>query len=141
MRKILALVLAVAMLCSMLAGCGAVGDIAQNVANAAMEELKKQVTATLEKNKVDVVEMKSDYRLEGGVDFFVAVLVRCESEEMVKSCVSGLGTVFSVSGYAAQSGKVFSHDSIPSGSITFDHEDYEGSYYVVYGYAQLDSKK
>ena len=140
MKRILALVLAVCLALGV-CGCGTVGDIAQNVANAAMEELKKQVTATLEKNKVDVVEMKSDYRLEGGVDFFVAVLVRCESEEMVKSCVSGLGTVFSVSGYAAQSGKVFSHDSIPSGSITFDHEDYEGSYYVVYGYAQLDSKK
>ena len=52
MRKWIAFVLAAAMLCSMLAGCGTVGDIAQNVANAAMEELKNQVAATLEKKGV-----------------------------------------------------------------------------------------
>ena len=85
--------------------------------------------------------MKSDYRLENGVDFFVAVLVRCQSEDMVQNCVSGLGTVFSVTGYQAQGGKVFTHDKIPGGSITFDHSDYQGSYYVVYGYAHLDTQK
>lgn len=141
MRKILAFFLTAALLCGILAGCGTVGDIAQNVANAAMTELKNQLTATLEKNKVDVVEMKSDYRLDGGVDFFVAVLVRCESEDMVQTCVSGLGTVFSVTGYQAQDGKVFTHDKIPGGSITFDHSDYQDSYYVVYGYAHLDTQK
>ncbi len=140
MKRILALVLALCLVLGV-CGCGTVGDIAQNVANAAMTELKNQLTATLEKNKVDVVEMKSDYRLEGGVDFFVAVLVRCQSEDMVQNCVSGLGTVLSVSGYQAQGGKVFTHDKIPSGSITFDHGDYQGSYYVVYGYAHLDTQK
>ena len=139
MRKWIAFVLAAAMLCSMLAGCGTVGDIAQNVANAAMEELKNQVAATLEKNKVDVVEMKSDYRLKDQKAFFVAVLVRCGSEEPVQTCVTGLKALFTDAGYQAQTDNAFTHDKIPSGSITFDHADYAGNYYVVYGYADLDN--
>ena len=137
MKRILALILILCMTVGV-CGCSTVGSIAENVADAAMAELKNQLTAVLEKNKVDVVEMKSDYRLENGVDFFVAVLVRCGSEEMIQTCVSGLGTVFSDSGYQAQTGQVLTHDQIPSGSITFDHVDYEGSYYVIYGYAHLD---
>ena len=139
MKRILAFFLVAALLCGVLAGCSTVGDIAQNVANAAMEELKNQVTATLEKNKVSVVEMKSDYRLKDGSAFFVAVLVRCESEEPVQLCVTGLEALFTEAGYRAQTGQTFAHDKIPSGSITFDHTDYEGPYYVVYGYANLEN--
>ena len=141
MRKFLALSLIVALLCGLLSGCSAMGEIAENVANAAMEELKNQVAATLEKNKVEVVEIKTDHRFDGNLDFFIAVLVRCESEDAVKACATALSAVFTYAGYEAQESNVFTKSGIPSGSIIFDHADYDGNYYVIYGNTQINIAK
>ncbi len=141
MRKILSLILVATLFCGVLAGCDSVGEIAQNVADAAMEELKAQVAQTLEKNKVEVIETKTDHRFDGDLDFFVAVLVRCDSEDAVKACATALSAVFTQAGYEKQTGNVFTKEGIPSGSITFDHADYAGNYYVVYGYIHMDIAK
>ena len=60
-RRLLALFLAVLMTLS-LCGCGGTaGQIAGSVMDAAMKELKNQVTQLLEKNKLEVVELKTAF--------------------------------------------------------------------------------
>ena len=57
--RLAALLLAVALLFTITGCSDVVGEIAGNVADAAVKELEKQVKATLEEYKVEVVEIKS----------------------------------------------------------------------------------
>ena len=57
MKKILAFVLTAMLTLGLFAGCDAVGEIAGNVADAAKAELEKQIQTTLEKHKVNVIEL------------------------------------------------------------------------------------
>ncbi len=138
MRRFLSVFL-VAVLFVGLAGCGAVGDIAGEVADAAVQKLEEQLKETLEKNKVELVEMKTaigKLNDQGGkLQFFCAALVRVENTDALEVCRKVLSSVFEQTGMTAQTEQALSSEYLVHKSITFDHADFSaGNYYVVYGY-------
>lgn len=139
MRKILALLLVACMLLGV-TGCAVVGDIAGNVADAAVKELENQLKATLEKYKVEVVEVKTAFGHLNGSDekalqFFCVALIRSESDTAAQTCATALDTVFEEAGSMAQTGSAFTHSALVHKTIQFDHTDFSaGNYYAVYVY-------
>ena len=140
MRKWMALVLAAVMLCGMLSGSAVVGDIAGNVADVAAKELENQLKATLEKHKVEVVEVKTAFGQLNGEDekalqFFCAALIRSESETAAQTCATALDAVFEEAGCMVQSESRLVHSALVHKTITYDHTDFSGgNYYTVYVY-------
>ena len=137
MRRFIAILLVAVTV--MLVGCSGVGDIAASVADAAKQELENQVKTIIEKNKVELVEMKTAFgelNDEGGkTQFFCAALIKCESEKMVEECVKAMDVAFKEAGMAVQTGSKVENEHLVYKEITFDHADFsEGTYYVVYGY-------
>ena len=138
-RKVVSLVLAAFMLCGIFAGCNAVGEIAGNVADAAMKELENQVKATLEKNKVNVVELKTaigKLNDEGSeMQFFCAALVKSDTDTVVNGAAEAMGAVFEKSGVLVQTGSKVESEYLVHMDITFKHSDFsDGTYYVIYVY-------
>ena len=138
-RKVVSLVLAAFMLCGIFAGCNAVGEIAGNVADAAMKELENQVKATLEKNKVNVVELKTaigKLNDEGSeMQFFCAALVKSDTDTVVNGAAEAMGAVFEKSGGLVQTGSKVESEYLVHKDITFKHSDFsDGTYYVIYVY-------
>ena len=140
MRKWVASLLAAVMLCGVLSGCAGVGDIAGNVADAAAKELEKQLKTTLEKYKVEVVEVKTAFGQLNGEDekalqFFCAALIKCESDTAAQTCATALDAVFEEAGSMAQSSNQFTHSALVHKTIQFNHTDFSGgNYYTVYVY-------
>jgi len=140
MRKMIALLLAAVMLCGTVSGCAVVGDIAGNVADAAVKELENQLKATLEKHKVEVVEVKTAFGHLNGEDekalqFFCAALIKCESDTAAQTCATALDVVFEEAGCMVQTGSQFTHSALVHKTIQFDHADFNGgNYYTVYVY-------
>ena len=140
MRRMISLILAAA-LCFSLCGCGGtVGEIAGNVMDAAMRELKNQVQQLLEKNKLEVVEMKTAFGKlndEGGKNqFFIAALVRSNSTGVPQSTADTMGKLFSDAGLNVQTMSVFENEHLVHKDITFKQTDFStGNYYVIWGYA------
>ena len=138
-RKVVSLVLAAFMLCGIFAGCNAVGEIAGNVADAAMKELENQVKATLEKNKVNVVELKTaigKLNDDGSeMQFFCAALVKSDTDTVVNGAAETMGAVFEKSGVLVQTGSKVESEYLVHKDITFKHSDFsDGTYYVIYVY-------
>jgi hypothetical protein len=138
-RKVVSLVLAAFMLCGIFAGCNAVGEIAGNVADAAMKELENQVKATLEKNKVNVVELKTaigKLNDDGSeMQFFCAALVKSDTDTVVNGAAEAMGAVFEKSGVHVQTGSKVESEYLVHKDITFKHSDFsDGTYYVIYVY-------
>ena len=139
-RKLLALFLAVLMTLS-LCGCGdTVGEIAGSVMNAAMKELQNQVTQLLEKNKLEVVEVKTAFGQlndDGGkYQFFIAALVRSNSTAVAQSTADTMAKLFSDAGLESQTTGSFHNSHLVHKSITFGHTDFSaGNYYVIWGYS------
>ena len=138
-RKVVSLVLAAFMLCGIFAGCNAVGEIAGNVADAAMKELENQDKATLEKNKVNVVELKTaigKLNDEGSeMQFFCAALVKSDTDTVVNGAAEAMGAVFEKSGVLVQTGSKVESEYLVHKDITFKHSDFsDGTYYVIYVY-------
>ena len=139
-RKLLALFLAVLMTAS-LCGCGgAAGDIADSVMDAAMKELKNQVSQLLEKNKLEVVEIKTAFGKlndDGSkYQFFIAALVKSNSTSVPQSTADTMAKVFSEAGLTAQSASQLENEHLVHKDITFKHTDFSaGNYYVIWGYA------
>ena len=139
-RKLLALFLAVLMAIS-LCGCGgAAGDIADSVMDAAMTELKNQVSQLLEKNKLEVVEIKTAFGKlndEGSkYQFFIAALVKSNSAAVPQSTADTMAKVFSEAGLSPQSTSLLENSHLVHKDITFKHADFSaGNYYVIWGYA------
>lgn len=139
-RKLLALILAVFMTLS-LCGCGeTAGQIADSVMDAAMKELKNQVTQLLEKNKLEVVEIKTAFGKlndEGGkYQFFIAALVKSNSTSVPQSTADAMDKLFSEAGLNEQNGSVLENSHLIHKDITFKHSDFSaGGYYVIWGYA------
>ena len=139
-RKISIFALALVMVLSMFSGCsGTVGEIAGNVADAAMKELEKQVKATLEKNKVDVIEMKTAFGKlnDDGAkqQFFCAALIRANSTDIPKAAVDAIGKLVTEAGLLEQTGSKVESDLLIHKEIVFKHSDFsEGNYYVIYAY-------
>ena len=142
-----ALVLVLALLLA-LCGCSeAVGEIAGNVADAAVKELEIQVKKTLEKYKVDVVEVKSavgklNNDSDSELQFFCGVLVRSNSDSLPQSCASALGKLFEQSGVHSQSGSKIDSEYLVNKTISFKHTDFSaGDYYLIWAYTSSLTQK
>ncbi len=139
MRRILSLLLAACMLFG-ISGCAVVGDIAGNVADAAAKELENQLKATLQKHKVEVVEVKTAFGQLNGDDekalqFFCAALIKCESDTAAQTCATALDAIFEETGSMSQSGSTVTHSALVHKTVTYDHADFSGgNYYTVYVY-------
>lgn len=139
-RKLLALFLAVLMTLS-LCGCGeTAGQIADSVLDAAMTELKSQVTQLLERNKLEVVEIKTTFGKlndDGSkYQFFIAALVKSNSTSVPQSTADAMAKLFSDAGLTPQSASALENSYLVHKNITFKHTDFStGNYYVIWGYA------
>lgn len=125
----------------MLSGCSqTVSEIAGNVADAAMKELEVQVKQTLEKYKVDVVEMKNavgklNDESDSDLQFFCAVLVSSNSDSLPRSCADALGKIFQQSGVRVQTRSEIESDYLVNKSLSFKHTDFsQGNYYLIWAY-------
>ena len=139
-RKFLALILAASQALSLCACGETAGQFADSVMNAAMTELKNQMTQLLEKNKLEVVEVKTAFGKlndDGGkYQFFIAALVKSNSTSVAQSTANSLDKIFSDAGLTAQSGSQLSNSHLVHKEITFKQTDFSaGNYYVVWGYA------
>ena len=139
-RKISIFLLALVMALSMFSGCSeTVSEIAGNVADAAKAELEKQVKATLEKNKLDVIEMKTVFGKLNDAgskhQFFCAALIRSNATDIPKAAVDALGKLVTEAGLLEQTGSKVESDLLIHKEIVFKHSDFsEGNYYVIYAY-------
>ena len=132
--RILALILLLATLC----GCSAVGEIAEGVKNAAMDELKNQMQAQLEKNKVEVLQVKSaagKLNDEGGkLQFFVAFLVRSENSQQLQSAAEALGKSLGKTGVSAQTGTAVESPYLVHKQLEFDEDKVTDNCWLLYLY-------
>ena len=139
-RKFLSLILAAAMVLS-LCGCGGTaGQIAGSVMDAAMNELRNQMVQLLEKNKLEVVEVKTAFgQLNdngGKYQFFIAALVKSNGVSVPQSTADTMGKIFSDAGLTVQTSSSLENSHLVHKDITFKHTDYSaGNYYVIWGYA------
>jgi hypothetical protein len=138
-RRFLSLFFAVLMTLS-LCGCGGTaGEIAGSVADAAMKELKNQVTQLLEKNKLEVVEIKTAFGKlndDGGkYQLFLAALVKTQSESVAQSAADALNKLFTDAGACVQTGSAVENSHLVHKNITFKHSDFsQDGYYLIWGY-------
>ena len=132
--RILAVVLALATLC----GCSAVGEIAEGVKIAAMEELKNQLAAQLQKNKVEILQVKSTagkLNDEGGkLQLFVAFLVRSENPQQLQSAAEALGESLGKTGFAPQTGAKVESPYLVHKQLEFDADKVTENSYLLYLY-------
>ena len=139
-RKICIFLLMLVMVLSCFTGCSeTVGEIAGNVADAAMEELEKQVKSALEKNKVDVIEMKTVFGKlndEGSKhQFFCAALIRSDATELPEAAAEAVRNLVTEAGLLEQTGSKLESPHLVHKTIEFKHSDFsEGNYYVIYAY-------
>ena len=139
-KKICTLVLALGLLLS-LAACGEVaGEIVGNVADAAKAELEKQVKATFEKYKVEILDMKTAVgKLSGDssdVQFFCAVLVQSDSDAIPQSVADTLGKLFHDAGINVQSGTKISNSYLQNKDLSYKYDSFADGkiYYTVWCY-------
>lgn len=132
--RILALILLLATLC----GCSAVGEIAEGVKNAAMEELKNQLAAQLQKNKVEILQVKSTagkLNDEGGkLQLFVAFLVRSENPQQLQSAAEALGESLGKTGFAPQTGAKVESPYLVHKQLEFDEDKVTDNCWLLYLY-------
>ena len=139
-RRLSALFLAVLMMLT-LSGCGeTAGKIADSVMDAAVAELKNQVKLLLEQNKLEVVEIKTAFGKlndDGSKhQFFIAALVKANSDAVAKSTANALGKLFTDAGLTVQSDSQLENSHLVHKSITFKLTDFSaGGYYVIWAYA------
>ena len=141
MFKKFAVILCALSLLLSLAACGEVaGDIAGNVAEAAKAELEKQVKATFEKYKIDILDMKTTVgKLNGAagdVQFFCAVLVQSDSDAIPQSAADALGKLFHDAGITVQTGTEIRNSYLEHKSLTYKDGIINDSqtYYTVWCY-------
>jgi len=146
MRKLISVVLVI-LLVTALTGCAVVGDIAGNVADAAAKELENQLKATLEKHKVEVVEVKTAFgNLNSNDDmalqFFGAALIQSDSDTAAENCAKALDAVFEEAGFMTQTGSAIEVKYLVHKTLSYDHTDFsEGNYYTVYVYSYVYNSK
>ena len=140
MKKLLALILALLIVCSM-AGCGEVaGDIAGNVAEAAKKELEKQVKQTFDTYKMEILDMKTALGKLGGdsgdIQFFCAVLVQSDSDAIPQSIADTLSKIFHDAGIQVQTGKNIENAYLQHRELAFKYETFDDgrTYYTVWCY-------
>ena len=138
-RKFFAAVLCLLLIMSMFAGCSeTAGEIAGNVANAAMKELENQIKKVLEENKLEVVELKTAFGALNGSgenQFFCAALVKSDATAIPQATADTLNKVFTDAGLIPQSGSTIESGYLQHKTISFKHSDFsDGTYYVIFAY-------
>ena len=128
-------VILVVILCFVL-GKDTVSGIAENVLDAAKEELAEQIEAKLSEHKVDVIEVKpvvGKLNDEGGeYQFCCAALIRTNSEDSAADCANALRKVFGQAEYMAQTDRNVESEHLVHKSIAYTQTDFsEGNYYTV----------
>lgn len=140
-HKRIALLLVFAVLLTLFAGCGKMGQIAESVADAAKEELESQVKKVLQEYKLELVEMKTAAgKLNDNgesVQLFCAVLVRTENEGMVESCADALGKLFAQTGTMPQTDSAVLSPLLVHKSLSYRFSDFAdgNTYYTIYVYS------
>ena len=138
-KKFAALVLVIGLLCS-LTGCGVVGEIAGNVAEAAKKELENQVKLTFEKYKVEVIEFKSTSgKLSSAFDetqFFCAALIASESDAIPATIAENLKKLFHDAGIMIQTASNIENSYLEQKSLSFQFDGFQDgkTYYTVWCY-------
>ncbi|MBR6595665.1 MAG: hypothetical protein IKK72_03715 [Oscillospiraceae bacterium] len=140
MKRSLFALLLIAVIVFSIRGCGKLGQIFGKVTNAAVKELKNQVQQLLEDKQLDVVEIKTAYgklNEEGSkYQFFIAALVRADSESVPQSTANTIGKLFSEAGFNLQNESRLDNEHLIHKDITFTHADFSGGdYYVIWAYA------
>ena len=135
-----ALVLILALLLT-LGGCSeAVGEIASNVADAAVKELEVQVKATFETYKIDILDMKTAIgKLNGDskdIQFYCAVLVQSDSDAIPQSAADTLSKLFHDAGINVQTGPVIDNSYLQNKTLSFKYDGFQDgqTYYCVWCY-------
>lgn len=141
MKRCVAFLLALMLTATAFTGCSeTVGEIAGNVADAAMEELENQVKAKLEEYKVDVVEIKTAVGKlngsEGKSQFFCGVLVKAGSASGPESCAAALAKIFEDAGSTLQTGTKIESTYLEHKDLSFKGSNFEDgeTYYLIYAY-------
>ena len=122
-----------------LSSCGKVGQIADSVIDAAVNELKNQVKQILEENKLNVVEIKTAFGKlndDGSkYQFFIAALVKSNATGIPNAAAEGMDKIFTEAGLNEQTAPNLENAHLVHKDITFKHTDYtDGEYYVIWGY-------
>ena len=103
-----------------------------------MEELKNQLQIQLEKNKVEVLQVKSTagkLNDEGGnLQFFVAFLVRSENSQQLQSAADALGESLGKTGFAPQTGAKVESPYLVHKQLEFDANKVTENCYLLYLY-------
>ena len=139
-RKLISVILVFTLFACLMPACSdTVSEIAGNVADAAMKELENQIKQTLEKNKLEVVEMKTAYGKlnDGGSEnqFFCATLVKSKSTAISQAAADMVGKLVTDSGVISQSDSQVESEYLVHKDITFEHTDFtSGDYFVIYAY-------
>ena len=142
-----AVMLILALCLSLLSGCSVVGEIAGNVADAAMEELEAQIKSTIEEYKVDVVEIKSavgrlNNESDSKLQFFCGVLVRSNSDALPQNSADAVGKLFEQSGICPQNSSKIESPLLTNKTISFKHTDFsDGDYYLIWVYSPSLTQK
>lgn len=138
--RISALLLIMALLVT-LAGCGeVVGEIAGNVADAAKQELEKQIKQTFETYQTEILDMKSAVGKLGGdngdIQFFCAVLVQSDSDAIPQAAADTLRKLFHDAGITVQTGPAIENAYLKHKSLSFKYDSFDDSltYYSVWFY-------
>lgn len=131
-----------------LCGCSdVVGDIAGNVADAALKELEQQIKRTVAEYKVDIVEIKSavgqlNNESDSKLQFFCGVLVQSNSDALPQSISGTLEGLFEKAGISSQTGSAIENDLLTNKSISFKHTDFSsGNYYMIWVYSPSLTQK
>jgi len=123
MRKRICIFLVLVLLI-LLAGCSAAGEIVDKVAQAAMEELKVQLQTTFEKNKIEVLQVKTavgKLNDEGGkLQLFFGFLVRSENPQQIQNVTEAMKKMFPQAGCAPQTGTAIESPHLVHKELSFD---------------------
>ena len=138
-RKIFAAVLCALLVMTLFTGCSeTAGKIAGNVAQAAMDELEKQIKQSLEENKLEVVEIKSAFGAlngSGESQFFCAALIKSDATVFPQAAADNLSKLFTDAGLMQQTGSQIQSGYLEHKDLSFKHSDFsDGTYYVIFAY-------
>lgn len=138
-KKFTVFILVLCLLLS-LVGCGVAGEIAGNVADAAMKELENQVKATFEKYKVNVIDLKTAVGklngTSGDLQFFCAALIESDSDAIPQSVADALDKIFHDAGITVQTDSKVENSYLEHKELTFKYDNFgDGkTYYAVWCY-------
>ena len=135
---VILLVIVAVILCFVL-GKDTVTGIAENVLDAAKEELAEQIEEKLSEYAVEVVELKpvvGKLNDDGGeYQFYCACLVQTSAESSAADCAKALSKIFGESDFVSQTDREVDAEQLVHKSITYKQKDFsEGNYYTVYVY-------